>query len=207
MMNAPALVTTLNVEDYFRGQLTTALAHRELEISIGTADYLVRLLSSFADPALLFTRGADGLEIKPLAMQFADAVYADGPQQRKVALKRLGDIALFIAGMFSRSLARKVVDVDYYIAMGGAAYRDLNAALATYVTNFPYATPFGELARKFSAVVDVLGEVADESHLGSRGDTLRDFEIWLRTGSKRALGNLHSRGVFPSRQMTSLARH
>jgi len=37
-------------------------------------------------------------------------------------MQRLGDTALFIAGVFADSLNRKLVDVDYYVAMGGTAY-------------------------------------------------------------------------------------
>jgi len=33
-------------------------------------------------------------------------------------LQRLGDVSLFIAGFFARSFARKLIDIDYHIAMG-----------------------------------------------------------------------------------------
>ena len=42
-----------------------------------------------------------------------------------LAGQRLGDVSLFIAGFFARSFARKLIDVDYHIAMGGNAYSSL----------------------------------------------------------------------------------
>mgnify|MGYP002137355912 CR=1 FL=1 len=39
-------------------------------------------------------------------------------------MRAMGDFSLYIAGFFSDSLKRKLVDVDYYIGMGGAAYEN-----------------------------------------------------------------------------------
>ena len=53
---------------------------------------------------------------------YSDALEEESGEARNQILRRLGDVALFISGVFSRSLKRRVVDVDYYIAMGGGAY-------------------------------------------------------------------------------------
>jgi hypothetical protein len=207
MPNHPSIVTNVNVQDYFHAQLEASLAHQHLPLGLSTVQYLARLLTDFSNPQQLFEHTELGLELRPLAMHYADAVYAGGAHQRNVALKRLGDIALFISGMFAGSLARKVVDVDYYAAMGGAAYRDLHAWLTSQVGDQCVPTPFAELASKFMALVDVLAEVAEESHLGVKHDVLRDYEIWLRTSSPRALKKLHLHGIVPNRETLSLARH
>jgi hypothetical protein len=109
--------------------------------------------------------------------------------------------------MFAGSLVRKVVDVDYYVAMGGAAYRDLHGLLTANFGDALTPTPFAELATKFMALVDVLAEVAEESHLGVKHDVLRDYEVWLRTSSPRALRKLHGAGIVPNREAMSLVRH
>lgn len=207
MPNNPSIVTNVNVQDYFRAQLEASLAHQQLPLGLTTVHYLSRLLTDFSNPQQLFEHTAQGLDLKPLAMRYADAVHADGAHQRNAALKRLGDIALFISGMFAGSLARKVVSVDYYASMGGAAYRDLHAQLTANFGDAMTPTPFAELASKFLALVDVLAEVAEESHLGVKHDVLRDYENWLRTSSPRALRRLHHVGIVPSRQAASLAHH
>lgn len=207
MPNNPSIVTNVNVQSYFHAQLEASLAHQQLPLGLTTVHYLARLLADFSNPQQLFNQTAQGWELKPLAMHYADAVYAEGAHQRNVALKRLGDIALFISGMFAGSLARKVVDVDYYVAMGGAAYRDLHAWLTMHLGDAVTPTPFAELATKFMALVDVLAEVAEESHLGAKHDVLRDYEIWLRTSSPRALRKLHHAGIVPNRAALSLTHH
>ena len=49
---------------------------------------------------------------------------------------------------------------------------------------------FADLATNFSKLVDVLGEVGDSCNLSSNADTLRLYEIWLKTGSVRAHNKL-----------------
>ncbi len=203
----PALVTTLDARSYFRDQLATSLFKQQVCVTENAVAYLVNLLLAFMDSRRLFTPGTDGLEIRPLAFQYADAVQADGLQQRNLALKKLGDVALFVAGIFSGSLARKLVDVDYYIAMGGAAYRDLHAILIGRCEAEASGGLFGELAAKFPALVDVLSEVSEESHLGQSHDVLRSYEIWLKTGSGQALKKLQRLGLRPSVHAVSVARH
>ena len=207
MPNSSSIVTNVNIQDYFHAQIEASLAHQQVALGLPTVHYLARLLADFTNPQQLFAQTAQGWELKPLAMHYADAVYAEGAHQRNVALKRLGDIALFISGMFAGSLARKVVAVDYYVAMGGGAYRDLHALLTSHLGDSLTPTPFAELATKFIALIDVLGEVAEESHLGIKHDVLRDYEMWLHTSSPRALRKLNCAGVLPSRAALSFVRH
>lgn len=207
MPNSSSIVTNVNVQGYFHAQIEASLAHQQVALGSSTVHYLAKLLADFANPRQLFEQTAQGWELKPLAMHYADAVFAEGARQRNVALKRLGDIALFISGMFPGSLARKVVDVDYYAAMGGAAYRDLHALITLHLGDAVTPTPFAELATKFIALIDVLAEVAEESHLGIKHDVLRDYEVWLRTNSPRARNKLHRAGIVPNRAASSLVHH
>ncbi len=206
-MSSSSLVTSTNVFEYFHAQVETTLHNQRVQVADHTATYLVNLLAGFADPRKLFSTTPEGLDLKLLAFQYADAVNAEGAQQRNYALKRLGDMALFIAGVFSGSLNRKLVDVDYYIAMGCAGYRELHHYLSARLAGAHSVDPFGELAAKFGALVDVLAEIADESHLGSNNDILRLYEIWLRTGSPHALKKLQRLGLQPSVASTSRAHH
>ncbi|MSR13354.1 MAG: hypothetical protein EXR86_02100 [Gammaproteobacteria bacterium] len=207
MSNTFSVLTNVNVHDYFHAQLAASVAHQQVAADPQTLNYLADMLTQFADPEQLFARTQEGLDIKPLALQYADVVHAEGDSQRKLALKRLGDIALFISGMFAGNLARKLVDVDYYIAMGSTAYRDLDEAWSgNFIPKLP-SSPYAELGSKFPTFVDVLAEVSEKSHLGSKRDVLRDYEIWLRTGSARTLNKMHQYGLQPCRASASFARH
>jgi hypothetical protein len=56
-----------------------------------------------------------------------------------------------------------------------------------------------ELAAKFQVLVDVLNEVADGARESSDVDLLRAYEVWLKTGSRRAESLLRQSGVEPLR--------
>ena len=56
-------------------------------------------------------------------------------------LKQLGDSSLYISG-FGDSLKRKVIDIDYYIGIGGSAY----ATLASYSSEDILSRVFNEIA-------------------------------------------------------------
>jgi len=206
MPNEPTLlVTTIGIRDHFRDQIQASLKRQHVAVNDCTAGYLVDLLTRFADPRSLFSHTADGPVLRALADHYADAVHADGAGQRKLALKALGDVALFIAGVFSGYLNRRLVDVDYYISMGGSAYRDLHDFVSARLAVADGV--FDELSRKFPLLVDVLAEVSEESRLGAPNDLLRQYELWLRTGSPRARAKLERRGIHPTAQASIRVAH
>jgi hypothetical protein len=60
------------------------------------------------------------------------------------------------------------------------------------------AEVFAEMARKFQCLVDVLNEVAEMAHVHTDQDVLRLYEIYLKTGSRRAHDILCRLGVTPT---------
>ena len=112
-------------------------------------------------------------------------------------MQRIGDVALFISGFFADGLAGKAVDVDYYIYMGGTAYGSLSEEIRGTFRGKAFAPVYKELAAKFQVLVDVLNEVADGAKDSSDVDLLRAYELWLKTGSRRARALLRQSGVEP----------
>jgi hypothetical protein len=112
-------------------------------------------------------------------------------------LQRLGDVSLFIAGFFARSFARKLIDVDYHIAMGGRAYATLSDTMSRGRSRV-LGTVFGELAQKFQPMVDALNELSESAYTHSDKDILRLYEIWMKTGSRRCYDILRRLGVDPT---------
>jgi hypothetical protein len=106
-------------------------------------------------------------------------------------------VSLFIAGFFAHSFARKLVDVDYHIAMGGRAYGTLAEALARGRSRV-LAQVFAELAAKFQPLVDALNDVSETSYRHTDADILRLYEMWLKTGSRRSYQILRRLGVEPA---------
>jgi hypothetical protein len=81
--------------------------------------------------------------------------------------------------------------------MGGAAYGYVSESFKGRERTDAYSEVFSELAAKFTAFVDILAEVGEQSNLRSNADLLRIYEIWLKTGSKRAEKKLRGFGISP----------
>lgn len=202
-----ALITGMNVREYFHDSVAMAIDNQQVAAAEETVYYIVNLLTLFSRADALFERTPDGVMIRPLASFFEEAVEAPTPEQRNTALQRLGDVALFISGVFSDSLKGRLVDVDYYIAMGGSAYGSLSDGVRGSMQGRALAGIFDELAVKFTCFVDVLGEVSDNTHLAGDTDLLRCYDLWSKTGSQRAASKLRRHGIEPSAQNLSGNRH
>ena len=196
-LTSPSLVAVANLREFFHESMQSALRKQKVAVDDHTEHYVVNVLTMFARSEQLYDNTPEGVRLKPLAHMLAEASAASTPQQRDAALRRLGDVSLFIAGFFAQSFARKLVDVDYHIAMGGRAYGTLAESTRGTLRGQAFSAVFLELAQKFQRLVDVLNEVAETAYTHSDKDILRLYEIWLKTGSPRAYGVLRKLGVAP----------
>lgn len=201
------LITETSLQEYFQSSVSEALDNQNVEAGADTVHYVVNLLTFFSRTDRLFERTRDGVMIRPLALLYAEAVEGKTTEERNRALRRLGDVALFISGVFSQSLNRHVVDIDYYVSMGGSAYSHLSETMRGTNHARALSNVFDELASKFVAFVDVLGEVSEAGTCNNDADVLRNYEVWLRTGSKRAADRLRAAGIQPSRSSSSRLQH
>ena len=191
------LVAVTNLREFFHDSVQTALRKQHVAVDDHTEHYVVNVLTMFARSEELYESTPEGIRLKPLARMLADASAAPSSQQRDETLRRLGDVSLFVAGFFAQSFARKLVDIDYHIAMGGRAYGTLADNLRGSIRGQAFATVFLELAQKFQRLVDVLNEVAEMAYTHTDKDILRLYEIWMKTGSPRAFAILQRLGVAP----------
>lgn len=190
-------IAVMDLREFFHDSVQHALRHQHVAVEDQTEHYLVNVLTNFARADALYEPAAEGRTLKPLACMLADAAEAQSSEQQRQLLQRMGDVSLFMAGFFAHSFARKLVDVDYHIAMGGRAYASLAESLRGRVRSAALAGVFSELASKFQRLVDVLNDVADMSKPATDRDVLRLYEIYLKTGSPRARQLLTQLGVVP----------
>lgn len=134
---APALRS----EGYFYEIVTTALGRTQVDTSEHTEFYLVGLLDSYTQTAL---------PSGPLALK----LLGGPPERRILALKEVGDTALFVSGFFPESLERTLVSESYYVGVGRVAYRELSSR----VTQSALSDVFDELSAEFKRFVTVLAE-------------------------------------------------
>ena len=193
MADAPIL-SPQSIRDFFRDLLARAIENQRARVQPFTELYLVNLLHEFLASEALYVQAEDGTwQQKPLAFLLKEALDEAGPARMRL-LRRLGDTSLFISGFFPDSLARRssLVDVDYYIAMGGRAYD----AVARQATE---RSLWEELAEKFRLLVDLLNEVSERTLASSDAGLVRLYERWLKSGSDRLATLLVRQGVVPRR--------
>lgn len=176
--------------EFFKDLVEVALAHQHIAAGELTSFYVVNLLAGFLQ------RRAEE-DDAPLAIRVARALDSGGAQ-RRATLREIGDVSLFMSGFFSDSLRRKLVDVDYYVSIGGWAYTSLSR-----FDSDTLSPVYGELAKKFVGFVDVLTEVSERTSCTSNADLLRLYEKWLKTGSPRSGQLLVERGVVPNASIKS----
>jgi hypothetical protein len=187
----------MNLGEFFHDSVQHALKNQHVAVGAQTEHYLVNVLTRFAKSDEYFA-GARGTRTqRPLAGLLSDALSAPDAVLHRERMQRLGDVSLFMAGFLAQSFARKLVDVDYCIGMGGGAYAHLAESWRGKFRGAVFAAVFAELAAKFQRLVDVLHEVADMATPVSDQDVLRLYEIWLKTSSPRARKLLLQRGVIP----------
>jgi len=197
------LITDTTPTEFFQSSVGAAMEHQQVLADDDTVYYLVSLLTHFIHTENLFEETDDGIGLRPLAFLYADAVHSRHAVDRQAALRRLGDVALFIAGFFADSLDRKAVDIDYYIAMGGSAYGYLAENLGGTPRGQALCPIYRELAEKFTPFVDVLGEVSETIEARERRTLLRLYDLWLRTGSPRLAQQLRQCGIEPNNGLTT----
>ena len=184
---ADDLVRSESPLEFFKAQVEHAMQRQQLRTSSWTEYYVVNLLAGFV---ALNRRAATVQVDDPLGMRLVRGLAADGAEQRDI-LRDVGDRSLFTAGFFADSLTRRLVDLDYYISLGGYAY----ARLAQQ--DGAFADVYGEMAEKFVPLVDVLAEISERAALTSNRNLLRVYDRWLRTGSRRDSALLAEKGLPP----------
>jgi hypothetical protein len=183
--------------EFFKEQVEAVCERQKIYPHPLTSYYIVSLLGEFTH---IGTRAAEAMASEEaLGVRLARALQSGGSHQR-TGLKQVGDLSLFISGFFSDSLRRSLVDVDYYMSLGGYAYGSLGAS------SDALSPIFAELAEKFTAFVDVLSEVSERTSLTSDSDLLRLYEKWVRTRSKRNGDLLAENGILPNESLVKTSR-
>jgi hypothetical protein len=177
------LKVNASIAEFFQDAIAAAIRNQGVDTTAPTECYLVNLLAEF-----LKTPPDD----EPLALKLAHAV--SSPDERIRQLKDVGDTSLYVSGFFSDSLQRKLVDVDYYIQMGGAAYSELARHFRSQPHSIVFGDVYSELGLKFARFVDVLAEISEQTMTGNQG-LVQLYERWLRTGSEWTERRLRAQGV------------
>jgi hypothetical protein len=191
------ILTEKSLEEHFKDEIEKGASSQHIKLTDITCFYLVNLLKNFHKRDNLFIKNSDGSAGVPiLAFLLAEALNSN-TKDRVVLLRKLGDISLYIAGYFQDSLNKKIIDIDYYIDMGGSAYWQLTKILENSTSFKDFFLIFSELASQFLKLVDLLAAISEKS-ASTNKDLLRLYEKWLLTKSDRLKKILHDKGIIPN---------
>lgn len=186
------IITVSDMGEYFQKMVADASEKLKIDFNRNTILYVADLMSRYASLSTLCEDTEDGVQIRPLAFLFEDAVNAEGPRVRLEKYTRLADRALFMSGYLPDSLDRKPVSRSYYIEMGQAGYGQAGAIAADIQIE---SSTYIELSEGFIYAADILTEVNQANKLSDKAmDKL--YKRFL-TGSKSAEDEMRARGVTP----------
>ncbi len=181
-------------EGFFQELVQKGLSQRKIQTLPLVENYLVNLLQHYLDARNLFeaeyANESGQKNPKTLAEIYLTAQNSE-PPVRVEMLRKLGDRTLYISGFFGDSLSRKIVDIDYYAEIGGAAY----ASLAHCTREDTMAKVYKTFAHRFLDFVDVLTYISHHSFVKSDESILRLYDRYMRTGSELAREKLVEMGV------------
>lgn len=187
----PSSSLFISSRDFFSEKVEEGLSKRNLKTYPAVQSYLVELLQFYLDSRNLYeTETSEPGQPSTLAEMYLKANTSSN-SVRSGLLKRLADKSLYISGFFGDSLQRKLVDIDYYAQLGGAAY----GSLAESVKEDTLAIVYRVFSQRFIDFVDVLGYISQQSMVQSDTNILRLYENYLRTGSTLAKDRLLEMGV------------
>jgi len=104
-----------------------------------------------------------------------------GPHHKQTVLQQVGDKCLIYTGLFPHRAEKKLVKISYFVNLGQSAYLNISNN-----TNDIY----GLLSKHFVALMDILQSLRLVANHSLDLLPLEAYELWMDTGSKRALSIL-----------------
>lgn len=165
------------LESFFFEQLELAQGEGRRTLGDEIEAYLVHMLADHARRPNVAGRATPALATQFFAARESGAV----------ALREVGDRALYIAGVVPRSLDRTPVNVEYIAGIGEAAYRELHVRKSRLEV-------FARLSERFREIVEVLGRMLALDK-DEQGDLLALYERWRRSSDPADAKRLIAAGV------------
>jgi len=179
--------------EFFQQAVDDGFSKRNIKSTPAVKSYLVSVLEHHLDAKNLFDSelNQEGEKNPTTLAEMYLRANMSPPAEKQLLLKKLGDRSLYISGFFGDSLATKLVDIDYYMNMGGAAYRTLSDCVKEDTAAMVYRT----FAQRFIDFVEVLTYISQQSIAPNDQNILRLYDRYLRTGSSIAKEKLEEFGV------------
>jgi hypothetical protein len=148
-----------SLETYFHNAIRDISSEKNVDIKDHTHWYLTNLLTRYSRADKFFDYRPECGTLTPLAEYYKQAIEAESDHERRLHLQRLGDVAIFVSGLFAPALDKRVVGLSYYISMGETAYGCLADSSGPSSRDKALCEIFSDLATRFSWFVAILSEI------------------------------------------------
>ncbi len=176
-------------QQFFQEKIAAAQAKSAVTIDSDVEVYLVTLLCDFIQPD---QRSPHLQQLDTSLALFLKETLEAPVHERLTRFRVLGDLSLYVGGFFQESFNRRVIDVDYYIAIGSTAYHKTAACMHSGARQV-----FEKLAHDFASLVELVAEVAVIPAQSRAVDILATYDRWTRSNSQRLLQTLLELGIDP----------
>ena len=182
-------ITESSLASYFRNRLSHYAQRLRPPPHDDTCWYIGSMLDRFGQSDQLFAYEDGRLTLRPLALLYKDALEANNDRERCLILRQLGDLSLFLGALFPENYARRGIQRDYFIGMGGGAYDYLaeNARQNRHI--------FSELSRMFGRLLELIANACSRKQTVSATDILSLYQRWRETKDPIVKGQLQALGI------------
>lgn len=200
----PGLHLAQDLKRFFAEECLTISVKQGLPLSEHVGAYLGEMLMRFAESETYFLPNSDPHASKP-RKEFPSVVrlWLEGQKQpaheQFVQMQHVGDLALYTSGFFPERIQRSLVDMDFYMAVGGQAY-ERAGKLRESLAQERELNVYFELASKFTELKELLAELNDRKLLHTEADRLLLYRKWLESGSPRIQRMLAEIGIIAQRK-------
>lgn len=190
---------TQDLRSFFAEECLSIASKQGLKIPEHLGKYLGEMLVRFVGSDTYFVPNSDPHSAKP-KKEFPSVVrlWLEGQSQpgfeQLVQMQHVGDIALYTSGFFPERIEKSLVDMDFYMAVGGQAYERAGQIRETLSIERDLNIYF-ELASKFGELKELLAELSDRKFLATESDRLRLYQKWLDSRSPRIQRMLAEVGI------------
>lgn len=141
------------IKSFFNDRLTQAFHDKNLKLCMLSSEYVVSVLCDFVKSDMLTNLTEDETPF-PLMVSLYQKSIASAPLNKFNDFRNIGDVALFISGIFPDFIQRKksLVGKDYYINMGKTGY----SCASKLIKVKEFSMVFNELSNNFPKIVDAL---------------------------------------------------
>ena len=171
--NRPITETSLSV--YFKDRVSECAQRYKPPPHEDTCWYLSSLLDRFGRSEHFFLYDNGQYALRPLALLYGDAREATSERERCLVLQQLGDMSLFLGALFPERFAKRGIQQDYVVGMGGGAYDYLaeNSRKHRHI--------FAELANTFTRMLELVANACSRENQLSAEEIMALYQRWLQT--------------------------